>query len=639
MNFFNIRYSPFIAITLVVGLLIQSRAQEKGIGDISDGNRSIPVHLIDLYDEDGYVIKPDDEPLLPFSIKETCQQKCHDYQIIQSGWHFNSNDPNIPPGRHGEPWIFVDRKTATQIPISYRSWSGTFYPDQIGLIPWFFIQTFGRHKPGGGIGEDEDAQSPDFYLRWMVSGDLEVNCLSCHNGDPAHDQAEYATQIARQNYRWAPAASSRLASMKGSAKNMPDTYDIYSGTLPDEKDVIPPAISYHESSFDPSGKVFFDVVRKVPNERCNFCHSTKDIDQTSSDNRWETDEDIHLSAGLICVDCHRNSLNHNIVRGYEGEKQGLDNPAVFTLSCQGCHMETELEITSVPISGRLGAPRPDHKGIPQIHFEKISCTACHSGPWPSQQVHRIKTSRAHKLGLHNVNKADTLLPHIISPVFVKQENGEITPVKMFWPAFWATLSEDKVTPITPDIVKPIVRRIIINDTIPSVDWPALNNEDIVKILNTLSSGLPEKTNPVYICGGKLFKLNDSGQLSEEEHPAAQPYSWPLAHDVRPSSQSLGIRGCLDCHDTDSPFFFGEVTVDKPLNSTEKSQKVMIEFQNLDAFYIKMFAMSFMFRPWLKIIVIGSTLFLCGVLLLYTFKGLDYLLKTTSKEDMKQENKV
>jgi len=620
-----------IVITISITLILPSQAQEKKLGDESDGNRSIPVHLIDLYDEDGFVIGLDDEPLMPFSIKETCEQNCHDYQIIRSGWHFNSNNPDIQPGRRGEPWILVDRRAVTQIPISYRSWPGTFTPEQIGLTPWQFIQRFGRHSPGGGIGEDEDAQSPDFFLRWMISGKIEVNCLSCHEADPAHDQAEYALQIARQNFRWAAAASSSMASMKGSAKTMPDTWDIYSGVLLDEPDLVPPTIFYDESRFLPSGKVFFDIVRKVPNERCYFCHSSKDIYQIPSNNRWEVDEDIHLSAGMMCVDCHRNGLDHNIVRGYEDEIEGLENPAVFTLSCSGCHLGKNSDST-----GRLGAPYPKHKGIPTIHFEKLTCTACHSGQWPGPKNNLVKTSRVHKLGLHNVNKADTILPHLVSPVFIKQKNGKITPSKMLWPAFWATLNEqEKITPISLDLVKSIASEIFVSDTIPSLNWPILKTNHLFEILGNLSSRVSEKTVPVYICGGKLYRLTDSEQLSEEIHPAAQPYYWALTHDVRPASQSLGIRGCQDCHSTDSPFYFGEITVDSPLMSGEQSLLEMNEFQDLDAFYVKMFAMSFIFRPWLKFFIIGSCIFLCAVLLLYMFKGLDYLLKIFSHDKVKQ----
>ncbi len=228
----NMATLPDRASKLVLFVLISmsiywapALAQDAKLGDVSDGNRSIPVHLINLYDEEGSLIRPGDEPVLPFSTKQTCLP-CHDYRKISSGWHFNAANPDVPAGRRGEPWILVDQRTATQIPLSYRPWPGTYRPEQVGLQPMRFIQMFGRHTPGGGVGEDEALQTPEFFMRWLVSGKLEINCLSCHNADPAHDQAEYANQIAHQNFRWAASASSGLASVRGSAEKMPDNYTI-----------------------------------------------------------------------------------------------------------------------------------------------------------------------------------------------------------------------------------------------------------------------------------------------------------------------------------------------------------------------------------------------------------------------------
>ena len=153
-----------------------------------------------------------------------CHVYKHDYDVIKKGWHFNAIDPNVPPGRPGQPWIYVDAATGTQIPLSYRAWPGTFRPDQVGLSPFRFTQLFGRQMPGGGPGEvdtKDDAEIP----RQIVSGKLEINCLSCHDKDPAHDQAEYASQIAKQSFRWAATASASFAAVSGSAKEMDDTFD------------------------------------------------------------------------------------------------------------------------------------------------------------------------------------------------------------------------------------------------------------------------------------------------------------------------------------------------------------------------------------------------------------------------------
>jgi len=646
---------------------LNTAAQEPKLGDVSDGSRAVPVHLINLHDEEGTLIKPGpvrqaqgkDERTLPFSTKQTCLP-CHDYQKISSGLHFNSTKANVPPGRRSQPWIFADQRTATQIPLSYRPWPGTYRPEQIGLSTLQFVQIFGRQMPGGGAGDDDSLQSPETFMRWMVSGNLEINCLSCHDAEAGHDQAEYATQVARQNFRWAASASSGFAWVRGSALAMPDNYNIY-GTLLDNSTTIPPSVTYDETRFNAQGKVLFNLVRKIPNERCYFCHSTKSLHESSTE-KWTTDEDVHIAAGMLCVDCHRNGLDHAMVRGYDGEADGsTGSPSkklmAATLTCRGCHLGDES--SAIPHAGRLGAPYPKHAGIPPIHFEKLSCTACHSGTWPEGKAPRVKTSQAHGLGTHGVNKSDGALPHIMSPVFVQGSDGKIAPHKMFWPAFWARLdksspngravslprsaseglrsgaeSNGTVEPIAYADVRSVTAKIIEKDTLGVGDWPPLISSQITEILRALAAQDSGRTQPVYISGGKLYRIDESGKLSEEDHPAAQPYSWAIAHDVRPAAQSLGVRGCGDCHDTDAPFYFGEVTIDSPLESAAISTIEMIDFAGLNWFYSKIFAVSFVFRPWFKIITLVSSVVLVAILMLYAFKGLSLVLERVNGKNVK-----
>ena len=600
---------------LVLVMPVAADSDGEPAGDESNGGRANFVHLIPLIDEEGQKILCDDELVLPFSIRQTCsdchidKKVYHSYEKIRRGWHFNATDANIAPGRPGQPWILVDAGIATQLPLSYRPWPGTFRPEQLGLTPWKFTQLFGRHMPGGGVGELE-GDNPDEIMRGFVSGKLEINCLSCHNAHAGQDQAEYASQITRQNFRWAGTAACEFASVKGSAANLPDTYDFLTS------DAI--AVKYRESTFDYKNRVLFNIVRKVPTERCYFCHSNVDV----GSEKWTTDEDVHLTAGLTCVDCHRSGLDHNITRGYEGEESVSANPLAATSSCQGCHT-----------SGRLGAPVPEHPGIPPVHFDKLACTACHSGPWPEQKTHRTKTSRAHGLGLYNVKSKDDVLPHIMSPVFAKQPDDKIAPHKLLWPAFWGGLKDQKVTPIALEIVRPIAGKIIVKEQIPPFgDWLFLTEKQITEVLTLLSSRKLIEGRPIYICDGKLYRLNDRGKLVATEHDVAKPYLWPIAHDVRPAAQSLGVRGCEDCHSTDAPFFFGEVDVDTPLVSKRDTVKKMVEFQDVDAVYTWVFALSFVFRPWLKVVTLASCAVLTVVLLLYVLKALACITKILAGED-------
>ncbi len=134
----------------------------------------------------------------------------------------------------------------------------------------------------------------------------------------------------------------------------------------------------------------------------------------------------------------------------------------------------------------------------------------------------------------------------------------------------------------------------------------------------------------------LHRLDGAGRLIKEEHPAARPYAWPVAHDVRPTAQSLGVRSCRDCHATDAPFFFGQVEVDSPLTSQKGSVRIMTDFQDVSALYTKFFAFSFVFRPWLKIISLLSCAVLIAVLLLYGFKALARFTEVLAGQNNKSD---
>jgi hypothetical protein len=595
---------------------------EPKLADVSDGSRSIPIHVLKIYDDMGQQIFPDLFPEMPFSTKQTCQE-CHTYEIINTGWHFNYTDSSVSVGRRGQPWILYDQITGTQLPVSYRPWAGTYQPKEVYLTNFKFTQLFGRHLPGGGAGVLSEDDPPELFNRWIVSGHLEINCLSCHSANPEQDQAEFATHVARENFRWATAVSSGLARGDGSARNMPDNYDLYLGMDPNDPKAIPPSVTYKKELFDEKNQLFFDVKRKALAERCYFCHSTSYLEEGKSE-KWQMDEDVHMRAGMTCVDCHRNGLNHKMVRGYEGEYIDQENPLASSLTCKGCHLG--IGKGDIPLAGRLGAPYPTHDGIPSLHFDMLSCTACHSGPWPSSQVNRIKTSRANALGTRTVSRNREAIPQLVAPVYVKGESGKIEPHKLFWPSFWAEIKGDTVKPLDLEIVREVVLEVLASDTLTDslnyakiLDgiWPDLSKEKLADVLKHLSS---RNILPGFVGGGKLFRLSDE-TIQISNHPAAQPYSWPFAHDVRPASQSLGIRSCGDCHDNDAGFHFGRVTIQTPLTFTENKGRLMTSFQDINTFYARVFSFTFLFRPWLKVVIFLCCFIIGAVVLLYGLKGL------------------
>jgi hypothetical protein len=617
-----------------------------------DGSRTPAVHRIPLYTEvltadTREKITAESDPALPFSMRGTCSE-CHilehNYDVIRKGWHFNSTDANVPAGRPGQPWIYVDAATGTQIPLSYRAWPGTFKPDQVGMSPFKFTEHFGRHMPGGGPGEvDVDNQKYQAEIpRQMVAGKLEINCLSCHDEDPAHDQAEWAAQIERQNFRWATTASSSFASVSGSASKMDESFDF---TMPDtvtNPDLIPqvPKVTYRPNTFDPKDNVFFNVTNRISADRCYFCHSDINVTRHGTQ-QWQADQDVHMTSGMTCVDCHREGLEHNTIRGYEGEVNS--NVLAARTTCQGCHLGDEK---GRPQGGRLGAPVPQHLGIPAVHFERLTCTACHSGPWPADETYRCKTAQAHALGTHNVNKAADVLPHIIYPVFAKQtepapadpnrkplRGPKIAPHKLIWPAYWATLGGEKdVQPIPLATVTKVVSAALKDLKVPRTgDWAELKEEQIAQALKALGESVKGKA--VYITGGTLYQLGDGGKLDARQgHPAAAAYPWPIAHNVRPAAQSLGVGKCTVCHSTNSAFFFGKVGVDSPIASVSKLTKTQYEFQKAPYGRTWAFAMSFIFRPWFKVVAIGSSAVIGIVLLLFGLRALGAVARVLAEQE-------
>lgn len=625
------------AVTTLLLLAVNSYAQEPKLGDESDGSRSVPVHLIEMMDAEGIRIHHDVYPLQPYSPKQTCNQ-CHTYDTISAGWHFNAGDSGVVDGRPGQPWVINDALTATQIPVHHRNWEGLFNPRDIGLTNFDFVQMFGRHMPGGSVGERSEEDPPEKVIRWMISGELEVNCMACHDADPGHNQAEYAENIKKQNFRWAATSAMQFAEVEGSAKEQNINYDPYAGVGNMDTRAIPPRVRYSASTFNSKDKTLFNVVRQVPNERCYFCHSTKYISDQGEE-RWLAEEDVHLKAGMKCVDCHRNGMDHNMVRGYEGEAEDRGDEALASFTCAGCHVGEGN--AGRPEAGRLGAPVPKHKGIPAIHFEELTCTACHSGPWPEDNTFQTKSSVTHGMGVYGAKKADEAAPYISSPVFVKNDHGKLEPRKVIYPSFWAYVEGDSVAPILPEVVKPIVFATVIqpDTTVDSLNvdrvlaglWPEFSQDDVIAILNGLAA-LDSTKQVGFVSEGKLVTLSGTGDLTSKEHKAAQPYSWALAHDVRPASQSLGVKGCSDCHSLGSPFHFGEVTVASILAPDQKVQKSMLSFEKVGVLYPRLFALTFLVRPLYKIFLIICAVVLAVVLLRILLRGVDGVLKAVSGKE-------
>lgn len=633
------------------------------------------LHRIVLLDEDGTPIrptKPGEEggppaTVKPVSLAKTCG-KCHsDYETMQHGWHFNAGDSTAPHGRPGEPWIWTDVQTRTQLPLSYRGWRGTFDPHASGLNDFNFARIFGRHSPGGGVTQN----SSD--LRFKMSGPLENDCLICHVSDGQYDNALRATQIGtEQNFKYAPTLAAFLGKVQGSAAKLKDNVDL---TGADAKRA--PKIAYDATRFDEMGQVVINLTRRVPNERCYFCHTNVDVGRSPTtaptreglESRWIHDGDIHLIKGMQCVDCHRNGADHMIVRGYEGESEDREkaklvvDKTIATLSCSGCHYGTEAAQ-----GGRNAAPHPQHKGLPTLHLERLSCTACHSGPKPADATALVQTAMAHKLGLPRHETVDTAAPTIQEPVFLRvgkngypteteSEGSKITPHRMIVPTFWGRLQGTTITPIPPDQVIAAGAGEILGDKSSDKAFKAiepLTPEQIAQVLQKLASAPPPKIKPadamggtaspttapttiatsqptsqptpawaqgepVFVTGMKMYQLKD-GKLQSSFHASAQAYYWPIAHDVRGAQQALGAQGCTECHSGGAPVF--NASVDSASLVAGVSDKGVMHRGMVESFgALDAFAVTYPLRPLLVIIGYAAAALLALVILKGSLRAL------------------
>jgi hypothetical protein len=122
---------------------------------------------------------------------------------------------------------------------------------------------------------------------------------------------------------------------------------------------------------------------------------------------------------------------------------------------------------------------------------------------------------------------------------------------------------------------------------------------------------------VYISGGRLFKLDGRGRLVSEAHEAAEPVTWPLAHDVRPVQQSLGWNGCGDCHSAGSKFFFSSVKGTGPLLTASTGSKSATSLMGIGGLFQRTFGLTFAVRPLSKI-VLALAILITGALLVVAF---------------------
>ncbi len=479
----------------------------------------------------------------------------------------------------------------------------------------FMTQDCGACHPGGGPAEldrngkryDLHAADPannikggadngfdgDYYkAKWAESGVIEADCLLCHL--PGYDKKSREAQRANLNYRWAASAGAGFAKITGAVKNGENL-----------------CIQYDKARFDEKGCLKHQIAPEPGTSVCLWCHG--ETDWKKKGEVYEPRKDVHLNAGLRCVDCHPagsraadERINkpgmHQFAKGDDPGSLVRDDLDDTMEGCQGCH-ETR----------KHGAPLPKHAGLPPDHLETISCQACHI-PWRYGQSVLVHDSTADNplprhpatgkkiwtfygqnlrpwnfygekdfFGAQN-QPTDRFRPQLarykgkIYPVnrvyslwVGIEEQGK--PLDMVWMqdlrGMWASFEKDPAS--FPELQK---LKDDNGDGVTEINSP----EEIEAIIKSVTAWLESKKKPmdgkgiVFVDGTKVHRSGTESYEVEALPHEYTPYasSFKYSHGVQPAGAALGSGGCTDCHSGGSHFFF-QAVMQRPFGADAKLQ--------------------------------------------------------------------
>src|SRR5690606_16125830 len=141
-------------------------------------------------------------------------------------------------------------------------------------------------------------------------------------------------------------------------------------------------------------------------------------------------------------------------------------------------------------------------------LDKLSCTACHSGPVPAARTGRVQTSRAHELGIPSQVRSADDLPAIVEPVLRRNAAGVIEPVRMLWPSYWGHELDSRIVPIAPELAFRSVRRTmrVRQDLRAELAADPDFETKLGNALRALQQGAPEGARAVWVSGGEVWRL-------------------------------------------------------------------------------------------------------------------------------------
>jgi len=576
-----------------------------------------------LRDEQGQVIDPVKgvNDTVPYSPRQTCGTSgCHDYNKITEGFHFTQGKGEkapdamaarynwvTSPGNYGGNWC-------SPAPL-YRQLAPKHNanPRLIDMTSFDFVTaTCGACHPGGGpleldregkrydvwmrdpasgltSGADNGFDGDYYKARWAETGVIEADCLLCHM--PEYDLKKRNAELANLNFRWAATAGAGFGNISGKVSASEQ-----------------PTVSYDKGKFDAEGNLVVHIASEPRNETCLNCHFKSDWKKRGAD--YSTRTDVHIMAGIRCVDCHTagSKAADPRIRGKEVHQFGKgDDPSGWVRndldntvrSCEDCHLK-----------GWRNAPLARHDWLPPLHLESLSCQACH-----------IPT-RAVKSALVQASDVYNLAPRITPPpkhiwTFYDQDmnfwnhygeldlfTGKDKPTNITRPTL--VRYKDKIYPANrvhsawvgyEEEGKPGLNQLFMKDffqmwTLHRADM-ANNYPELAKITDDNKDGVIEVNRPEeidallaatkdYLVATKFplerkrlvwvsdsrayYSSSDSRELPRESHEATAYASvYKFSHDVAPARAAYGAGGCTDCHRKDSPVFAGAV-LDHPFGS-------------------------------------------------------------------------
>jgi formate dehydrogenase gamma subunit len=523
-------------------------------------------HRIQLLDEKGNPVTP--ESTVPYSPRLTCtSSRCHNYETIAQGTHsrlsaLRAFEPERPPAH---VWTLFEARLKEAAPSSpgwrldatapltrgFLPAPGAAFDPKVHLTPFKLASQFGALYPGGDrfefdsenvdkkkedqknyaqrLAEDPTLRagsSPDYYESpWDKSGVLEKDCLVCH-ALSGYDPVERAKQIViARNFKWAATVGAGFGVVEGREEAR--------------------KVKYNPALFDPEGRVYLEI-GKPPDRNCLFCHRRP----TQAEATWADclGADVHSQSGLGCVACHSGGADHVIAGDRRASKPGFE-----TLTCEGCHT-----------SGRLGAPVPQHKGLPRLHLDKIACETCHAGPLPRRTPLALEQPTDPTWGVI-LSSWRPSGPTVHAPIYAKDKEGKLRMFVRMLPAYYANRTEQGIQPLLPSSEVERLQRISGEIKDDDGDQVAEINTDaeIKAALAALKRGKVKR--PVYLVGGRAGEVDEQGELKWEPNALADPVDLPLSHNVRPAPQALGAKSCLDCHSAKAPFFHS-LALTRPLGN-------------------------------------------------------------------------